>query len=61
MGVALYDYTSDEPSDLEFYAGDRIVILQQDEDESGWWEGELNGQTGIFPKTYVELEGGSEF
>jgi len=51
---ALYDYASDEASDLSFYANEIINVIQQDDDDSGWWEGEVNGRQGLFPKSYVE-------
>lgn len=40
--------------DLQFREGDIIVILDQN-DPSGWWQGELNGVRGTFPSNFVEL------
>lgn len=51
---ALYDYTADEDNELSIVAGDRIVLVQQDTDGSGWTEGELNGVRGLFPTSYVK-------
>lgn len=51
---ALYDYTADEENEISFVAGDRIVLVQDDTDGSGWSEGEINGQTGLFPTAYVK-------
>jgi len=51
--TALYDYAGEQPEDLAFYAGDVIHLLKED-DGSGWLEGELNGQVGIFPSSYVQ-------
>ncbi|KAK9466356.1 ras guanine nucleotide exchange factor domain-containing protein [Lipomyces arxii] len=49
---ALYDYTSDDDTALEFKKGDVIaVILQLD---TGWWDGQLNGNRGWFPSNYCE-------
>eukprot|EP01111_Echinosteliopsis_oligospora_P018391 TRINITY_DN8412_c0_g1_i1.p1 TRINITY_DN8412_c0_g1~~TRINITY_DN8412_c0_g1_i1.p1 ORF type:complete len:360 (+),score=107.83 TRINITY_DN8412_c0_g1_i1:125-1204(+) len=51
---ALYDYRSDEPSDLPLTAGDILTVLQQD-DGSGWTKGQnARGQQGIFPTSYIE-------
>jgi len=50
----LYDYTGEVDEDLSFSAGDVITITKPD-DGSGWIEGELKGQIGIFPASYVEL------
>lgn len=52
--TALYDYVGEVDEDLSFYAGDVITIMK-DDDGSGWIEGELNGQVGIFPSSYVEM------
>ena len=30
------------------------LINRHDKQEDGWWLGELKGQVGIFPATYVE-------
>lgn len=51
---ALYDYMADGDDELTIHAGDRIILIQDDTDGSGWTEGELNGQTGVFPTSYVK-------
>lgn len=51
---ALYDYNADEDNEMSILAGDRIVVVQEDTDGSGWTEGELNGQRGLFPTSYVK-------
>jgi hypothetical protein len=35
-----------------FQVGDVITVLNQE--DAGWWEGELNGVKGLFPSNYVE-------
>ena len=52
---ALRDFegSSDE---LSFKAGDEIIVLNEVLEE--WWSGSLNGQTGLFPTTYVEVLSG---
>ena len=49
--VALYDYRSDEASDLSFTSGSTIQIL--DKTDSEWWKGRLNNYEGFFPCSYV--------
>ena len=49
--VALWAFDAVEPTDLSIKPGDRIWVIDQQEQ---WWKGVLNGQTGIFPATYVE-------
>lgn len=53
--VAIADYRSEEPTDLQFVRGDRIRVLGQH--ASGWWEGEIGGTRGTFPRTFVMLPG----
>ncbi|XP_078684544.1 E3 ubiquitin-protein ligase SH3RF1-like isoform X2 [Branchiostoma floridae x Branchiostoma belcheri] len=50
---ALYSYEAEEPGDLSFNKGD-IIALRQRIDEN-WYQGELNGQFGFFPVSYVEV------
>ena len=54
LAKALYDFEggSDE---LSFKAGTEIAILNEVLDD--WWMGEVDGQTGLFPASYVEVLG----
>lgn len=52
--IAKYNYQAQEGGDLSFKKGDRIKII--DQKLKDWWKGELNGQTGLFPHNYVELD-----
>lgn len=49
----LWDYVGADQNELDLMAGDVIRILERDL-ETGWWTGELNGRTGLFPSNYVE-------
>jgi len=51
--VALYDFESNAPGELNFKAGEVITILRQN--ESGWWKGKIGSQEGLFPHNYVEI------
>ncbi|KAJ1118089.1 hypothetical protein NDU88_006284 [Pleurodeles waltl] len=51
-GKALYNYEGKEPGDLKFNKGD-IIILRRKVDEN-WYHGELNGNHGFFPASYVQ-------
>ena len=59
QAVALYDFEGAEAEDLSFRLGDVIALRQADEAED-WWNGELRGRTGIFPKTYVRRQTAAE-
>jgi len=52
---ALYDYTAQTEKDLSFKEGDQVRVIDRS-NPTGWWEGELNGVTGFFPSTFVEVE-----
>ncbi len=49
---ALYDYSANMYDELSIRVGD--IINVHDKQEDGWWLGEIRGQVGIFPATYVE-------
>ena len=49
---ALFDYDAAANDEITIKEGDIINLIQKS--ETGWWEGELNGKTGLFPGTYVE-------
>lgn len=50
--IALYDFEAVNAEELNIKQGDTIIVTNKD--DSGWWEGTLNGQTGIFPANYVD-------
>ena len=56
---ALYDYSSDNPDDLAFKAGDIIIVHPDQPHEPGWLGGELAGKVGWFPEAYAEPVGTS--
>ncbi|MGH0127375.1 UNVERIFIED_CONTAM: hypothetical protein FKN15_077527 [Acipenser sinensis] len=53
-GVALHQFKSMEPEELDFVVGERIQILGTLED--GWLEGKVNGRRGIFPHRSITLD-----
>ncbi|XP_068566164.1 neutrophil cytosol factor 2 [Cebidichthys violaceus] len=50
--VALHSYESSNPEDLSFHEGDTITLLSRVNQD--WLEGRCNGNTGIFPASFVE-------
>ncbi|CAI4059120.1 amphiphysin SKDI_04G5990 [Saccharomyces kudriavzevii IFO 1802] len=52
---ALYDYQAQAAGDLSFPAGAVIEIVQRTPDANEWWTGRYNGQQGVFPGNYVQL------
>ncbi|KAG1843474.1 SH3 domain-containing protein [Suillus subalutaceus] len=52
---ALYDYSSEDPGDLEIQSGSRVLVTAKSSDD--WWTGQIEGQgkEGLFPASYVQL------
>lgn len=57
--LAMHDYFPQHQSAtcLSFRAGQVIHVLNRD--NSGWWDGELEGRRGWFPSNYVNTEANS--
>uniref|UniRef100_T1J3Y4 RING-type E3 ubiquitin transferase n=1 Tax=Strigamia maritima TaxID=126957 RepID=T1J3Y4_STRMM len=54
---ALYDYEATCPEELSFVEFQiiRIVRKEVSEIDDGWWEGEVDGNIGLFPSLVVEM------
>lgn len=52
LAQALCSWTAKTDNHLNFNKDDVIQVLEQQEN---WWLGDLNGERGWFPKTYVTL------
>lgn len=50
-----YSYAAENEDELTLNEGEIIIILEKELEDSGWWKGELNGKTGVFPDNFVEL------
>lgn len=50
--VALYDYDAEKPDELTLRENNVVYVLRKNDD--GWYEGVLNGCTGLFPGNYVQ-------
>ncbi|CAE7803616.1 ANP2, partial [Symbiodinium sp. KB8] len=50
VAMALADYHPATDTELAFQEGDLIIVHTQH--ESGWWEGDCNGETGWFPSNH---------
>ena len=49
--IALYPYTAQNPDELTFQKDTVINVTKKDDPD--WWQGECNGQVGMFPSNYV--------
>nr|KAG5692636.1 hypothetical protein BaRGS_003526 [Batillaria attramentaria] len=45
----------DRPDELSLKEGDVIRVLDKNLEDEGWWRGEVNGKSGVFPDNFVEL------
>lgn len=53
-GVALYDFTADGDDELSVREGDKLIVLERDNDD--WWKcTNAKGQEGVVPASYVEV------
>lgn len=50
---ANFPFTKRKDGELSFIKGDVITVLKSH--KSGWWKGEFNGQTGLFPANYCKI------
>ncbi|TPX45497.1 hypothetical protein SeLEV6574_g03840 [Synchytrium endobioticum] len=55
--VAVADFATGDPTDLELRAGD--VIVDVEEVDENWFRGRCGPRSGIFPKTYVQRSRGA--
>ncbi|KAF8561737.1 hypothetical protein P879_08939 [Paragonimus westermani] len=53
--ITLYEYIRDKDDELTFSENQIIYVVKKNDD--GWWEGIMNGITGLFPGNYVEVIG----
>ena len=51
----LFNYKSDQRSELEFRRGQVIQVLTRTDSQFDWWEGKLEERVGIFPANYVKV------
>ena len=49
----MFDYDAEQANELSLKVGD--IVQNVDQQDGGWWEGELNRKTGMFPASYVEI------
>ncbi|XP_069612977.1 SH3 domain-containing protein 21 [Ranitomeya imitator] len=51
----MFDYVPALPDELALKKGDVVAIVSKETEDEGWWRGEFNGKTGLFPDNFVIL------
>ncbi|XP_069829177.1 intersectin-2 isoform X4 [Dendropsophus ebraccatus] len=51
--IAMYDYIANNEDELNFSKGQLMNVINKD--DADWWQGEINGVTGLFPSNYVKM------
>uniref|UniRef100_A0A670ICB5 Intersectin 2 n=1 Tax=Podarcis muralis TaxID=64176 RepID=A0A670ICB5_PODMU len=51
--IAMYDYRANNEDELSFSKGQLINVLNKE--DADWWQGEINGSSGLFPSNYVKM------
>eukprot|EP00079_Xenopus_tropicalis_P014715 XP_004911622.1 PREDICTED: SH3 domain-containing protein 21 isoform X1 [Xenopus tropicalis] len=49
----MFDYKPFLPDELALKKGDVILLISKETGDEGWWQGEHNGKTGLFPDNFV--------
>merc|ERR1711936_1041862 len=53
MCQVLHNYQAQDSDELSLQRGQKLAVLDKDVEE-GWWKGELQGEIGVFPSSFVE-------
>ncbi|UXI21962.1 hypothetical protein NH340_JMT07905 [Sarcoptes scabiei] len=51
----LFPYVAMNDDELTIKEGDIITIISKENEDVGWWKGELNGRVALFPDNFVEI------
>ena len=51
----IYGYSAQNEDELTITEGDIITVISKDNEDVGWWKGELNGRIALFPDNFVEV------
>ena len=54
--IVIFDYTACNPDELNLREGQIIYVVKKNDD--GWYEGVLDGVTGLFPSNYAQSASG---
>lgn len=55
LARVLFSYKAQNEDELTIKEGDIITIISKENEDVGWWKGELNGRIALFPDNFVEI------
>lgn len=53
-GIALYDFSATQPTDLALKEGDIVQLVKKVNDD--WLEGRIGNRQGIFPLSFIDIK-----
>ncbi|XP_075051547.1 SH3 domain-containing protein 21 isoform X2 [Mixophyes fleayi] len=53
LAKVMFDYDPSTPDELALKKGDVVSVISKETEDEGWWRGELNGKSGVFPDNFV--------
>ena len=51
--VVLFPYQAVNDDELSLQEGEIITIVSKEIEDKGWWKGEIDGRTGVFPVSII--------
>ena len=51
--VVLFPYVAVNDDELSLQEGEIITIVSKEIEDKGWWKGEIDGRTGVFPVSII--------
>ncbi|XP_067947874.1 SH3 domain-containing kinase-binding protein 1-like isoform X6 [Watersipora subatra] len=51
----IFSYHAQNEDELNLQEGQVITVTDQNLEDPGWWKGELQGKSGVFPDNFVEV------
>lgn len=58
--LVIYPYDALNEDELTLKEGDIISVISKEDDDKGWWKGELKNKIGVFPDNFVQLINSAE-
>ena len=52
--VVEYSYKAQNSDELTLVKDQVITVISKKIEDPGWWKGEINGKTGVFPNNFVK-------